>query len=177
MKASTIVNCYRHVQILPTPEEFDDDDDDVPLSRLQFNREEDEEDEIPLVELQRKMRQLPDIGSMTAEEYLAVDEEEETGQHLTDDDIMLLVSREEAIECVEEEEEKEEVPKDINLQEGEEFITGSINFLEQTPSSATEEEKELCNEALDILWKVKDMVRRRQARELQQKKMTDFFRQ
>lgn len=31
------VNCYRHVQILPTPEEFDDDDDDVPLSRLQFN--------------------------------------------------------------------------------------------------------------------------------------------
>lgn len=177
VKASTIVNCYRHVQILPTPEEFDDDDDDVPLSRLQFNREEDEEDEIPLVELQRKMRQLPDIGSMTAEEYLAVDEEEETGQHLTDDDIMLLVSREEAIECVEEEEEKEEVPKDINLQEGEEFITGSINFLEQTPSSATEEEKELCNEALDILWKVKDMVKRRQARELQQKKMTDFFRQ
>lgn len=132
VKASTIVNCYRHVQILPTPEEFDDDDDDVPLSRLQFNREEDEEDEI---------------------------------------------SREEAIECVEEEEEKEEVPKDINLQEGEEFITGSINFLEQTPSSATEEEKELCNEALDILWKVKDMVRRRQARELQEKKMTDFFRQ
>lgn len=38
---------------------------------------------------------------MTVEEYLAVDEEEETGQHLTYDDIMLLVSREEAIECVE----------------------------------------------------------------------------
>lgn len=52
------------------------------------------------------------------------------------------------------------MPKDINLREGEEFITGSINFLEQTPSSATEEEKELCNEALDILWKVKDMMRR-----------------
>lgn len=69
------MNCYRRVQILPSPEEFDDDD--VPLSRLQFNREEDEEDEIPLVELQRKMRQLPDTGSMTAKEYLVVDEEEE----------------------------------------------------------------------------------------------------
>lgn len=76
------------------------------------------------------------------------------------------------IECVEEEEEKEEVPKDINLLEGDEFITGSLNFLEQTPSSAPEEEKGLCSEALDILWKVKDMVRRRHARELQQKKMT-----
>lgn len=72
----------------------------MPLSRLQFNREEDEEDVIPLVELLRKMSQLPDIGSMT--EYLAVDEEEETGQHLTDDDIMLLVSREKVIEFVEE---------------------------------------------------------------------------
>lgn len=70
VKVSTIVNCYRHVQILPSPEEFDDDDD-VPLCRLQFNREEDEEDDIPLVELQRKMRELPDTGSMTAEEYLA----------------------------------------------------------------------------------------------------------
>lgn len=176
LKASTIVNCYRHIQILPSPEEFDDDDVDVPLSRLQFNREEDEEDDIPLVELQRKMRQLPDTGSMTAEEYLAVDEEEETVQHLTDDDIMLLVSREEVIECIEEEEEKE-VPKDINLREGDEFITGSVNVLEQTPSSATEEEKALCHEALDILWKVKDMVRRRQVREVQQKKMTYFFRQ
>lgn len=104
-----------------------------------------------------------------------MNEEEETGQQLTDDDIMLLVFREEVIECVEEEEEKEEVPKDINLREGEEFITGSINFLEQTPSSATEEDTTLCHTALDILWKVKEMVRRRQARELQQKKMTDFF--
>lgn len=79
------------------------------------------------------MHQLPDTGPMTAEEYLAVDEEdeeEETGQHLTDDDIMLLVSREEVIECIEEDEEKEKVPKDINLREGDEFITGSLNFLE-----------------------------------------------
>lgn len=102
----------------------------MPLSRLQFSSKEDKEDDIPLVDLQRKMRLLPDTGSMTAEEYLAVDEEdeeEETGQQLKDVDIMLLVSRE--IECVEEEEEKE-VPKDINLREGDEFITGSINFLE-----------------------------------------------
>lgn len=97
MKASTIVNCYWHVQILPSQEEFDDDDDDVPLSRLQFSSEEDKEDDIPLVDLQRKMRLLPDTGSMTAEEYLAVDEEdeeEETGQQLKDVDIMFLVSRE-----------------------------------------------------------------------------------
>lgn len=69
----------------------------MPLSRLQFSSEEDKEDDIPLVDLQRKMRLLPDTGSMTAEEYLAVDEEdeeEETGQQLKDVDIMLLVSRE-----------------------------------------------------------------------------------
>lgn len=69
----------------------------MPLSRLQFSSEEDKEDDIPLVDLQRKMRLLPDTRSMTAEEYLAVDEEdeeEETGQQLKDVDIMLLVSRE-----------------------------------------------------------------------------------
>lgn len=69
----------------------------MPLSRLQFSSEEDKEDDIPSVDLQRKMRLLPDTGSMTAEEYLAVDEEdeeEETGQQLEDVDIMLLVSRE-----------------------------------------------------------------------------------
>lgn len=69
----------------------------MPLSRLQFSSEEDKEDDIPLVDLQRKMRLLPDTGSMTAEEYLAVDEEdeeEETGQQLKDVDIMFLVSRE-----------------------------------------------------------------------------------
>lgn len=69
----------------------------MPLSRLQFSSEEDKEDDIPLVDLQRKMRLLPDTGSMTAEEYIAVDEEdeeEETGQQLKDVDIMLLVSRE-----------------------------------------------------------------------------------
>uniref|UniRef100_A0A8W8NM95 Uncharacterized protein n=1 Tax=Magallana gigas TaxID=29159 RepID=A0A8W8NM95_MAGGI len=124
--------------ILPSQEEFDDDDDDdVPLSCLQFSSEEDKEDDIPLVDLQRKMRLLPDTGSMTAEEYLVVDEEdeeEETGQQLKDVDIMLL-----------------------------------------TPLSATEKEKGICSEALDILWKVMDMVRRRQASELQQKKMTDFL--
>lgn len=69
----------------------------MPLSRLLFSSEEDKEDDIPLVDLQRKMRLLPDTGSMTAEEYLAVDEEdeeEETGQQLKDVNIMLLVSRE-----------------------------------------------------------------------------------
>lgn len=69
----------------------------MPLSRLQFSSEEDKEDDIPLVDLRRKMRLLPDTGSMTAEEYLAVDEEdeeEETGQQLKDVDIMFLVSRE-----------------------------------------------------------------------------------
>lgn len=70
----------------------------MPLSRLQFSSEEDKVDDIPLVDLQRKMRRLlPDTGSMTAEEYLAVDEEdeeEETGQQLKDVDIMFLVSRE-----------------------------------------------------------------------------------
>lgn len=69
----------------------------MPFSRLQFSSEEDKEDDIPLVDLQRKMRLLPDTGSMTAEEYLAVDEEDEeegTGQQLKDVDIMLLVSRE-----------------------------------------------------------------------------------
>lgn len=131
MKASTIVNCYWHVQILPSHEEFDDDDDDVPLSRLQFSSEGDKEDDIPLVDLQRKMRLLPDTGSMTAEEYLAVDEEEEeeeTGQQLKDVDIMLLVSRERWLSASKKKKKKKCLK--ISTCERDEFITGSINFLE-----------------------------------------------
>ena len=43
---------------------------------------------------------------MTAEEYVGVDEEEETGRHLNDDDIMKLVSREEIPEVADEDDEE-----------------------------------------------------------------------
>ena len=89
VQVSTIVNCYRHVKILPSPSTDDsDEDDDIPLSLLQYHRA---EDDIPLIELQMKMRELGN-SSMTAEEYVGVDEEEETGRHLNDDDIMMLVN-------------------------------------------------------------------------------------
>nr|XP_022346078.1 uncharacterized protein LOC111138416 [Crassostrea virginica] len=125
VQVSTIVYCYRHVKILPSPSTDDsDEDDDIPLSLLQSLRD---EDDTPLIELQMKMRELG-TSSVTAEEYVGVDEEEETGRHLNDDDIMKLVSREEIPEVADEEDD-EEPSKDVTVFEALESIRILINFL------------------------------------------------
>lgn len=168
VQVSTIVNCYRHVKILPSPSTDDsDEDDDIPLSLLQYHRD---EDDIPLIELQMKMRELGN-SSMTAEEYVGVDEEEETGRHLNDDDIMLLVSREEIPEVADEEDD-EEPSKDVTVFEASESIRILINFFEQSTSAELEKKRSY----LEHLWEMKETIHC-QAREPKQKKMTDFFKQ
>ena len=107
---------------------------------------------------------------MTAEEYVGVDEEEETGRHLNDDDVMKLVSIEEIPE--EADEEDEEPSKDVTVFEALESIRILINLFEQ--STSAELEKKRTN--LDHLWEMKETIHC-QAREPKQKKMTYFFKQ
>ncbi|XP_062578214.1 tigger transposable element-derived protein 6-like [Saccostrea cucullata] len=176
VKVSTIVNCYRHVQILPSKDDSEEDDD-VPLSRLQYRTDEDDDDDIPLLQLQKKMRELPEACTMTAEEYVSVDAEEETGQHLTDDDIMTLVSREEVPEIADKDDEEEEVRKDVTFSQASGGIKMVISFFEQTSTSATSIDMDKRRAYLDHLWEMLDAITYCQARETTQKKMTDFFKQ
>ena len=67
-------------------------------------------------------------SSMTAEEYVGVDEKEETGRHLNDDDIMKLVSREEIPEVADEEDD-EEPSRDVTVFEALESIRILINLF------------------------------------------------
>jgi len=61
VSTGTIANCFRHVQILPTTEEGDAEDD-LPLIQLRRPRPdqaEDPEDDMPLLQLRRLLRQMP----------------------------------------------------------------------------------------------------------------------
>ena len=70
---STVSNCLRHVQIIPTLAATLKDIDD--------------ENDMPLSELSDLTRSLLNQSEMSAEEYVRTDKKEETGQQLNDDDI------------------------------------------------------------------------------------------
>ena len=75
VKQSTIVNCWRHVKILP------------PTQQPTTNDETD--DDLPLAELQRLLHRLPAAEDrMNAADYLNIDREIDTGEMLTDDSIL-----------------------------------------------------------------------------------------
>ncbi|XP_041374215.1 uncharacterized protein LOC121387256 [Gigantopelta aegis] len=79
----TIRNCYRHVNILPSSETEaqDDEDDDMPLSEL-----------LELLNAYNESGADNDQSSAsTAEQYVDVDSQEETGQSLSNDDILDIV--------------------------------------------------------------------------------------
>ncbi|KAL5018210.1 hypothetical protein ScPMuIL_003932 [Solemya velum] len=77
VKTSTVVNCWRHVQILP-------------ISATSNEGEED--DDMPLAELQQLLRRMPTEDRMEAAEFLSVDNDVATGETLTDDHIIELVN-------------------------------------------------------------------------------------
>ena len=174
---STISNCYRHVNILPPVDEFDENDN-LPLSNFQRrahgeNGDDDDDDDIPLIQLQQQMRKLPEPPTMTAEEFLNIDAEEETGHQLTDDDIMMLVSREEVPDCSECDDDQDIEPMAITTKEASGSISALISYFEQ---SATTTEDGMANgQFLDQLWSIKTVLTNRQASESRQMKMTDYF--
>ncbi|XP_061191526.1 tigger transposable element-derived protein 6-like [Saccostrea echinata] len=133
VSTKTITNCYRHVQILPEAEDAQFDEDDLPLSHLRRqNEDEEDDDDVPLLQLMQQMRQLPSATDMTAEKYVNIDAEEETGHHLTDDDILMLVSREEEVpDCNSDEDKEEEEARDITIAEAKQCIQTLISYFEQ----------------------------------------------
>lgn len=156
---STINNCFKHVKVLPeTPE--DDPDDDVPLS-----------------ELRELMRQLPESeGNLAPEEYVRIDEEEETGHRLTDDDIICLVERSDVYDAAggvdgdddgDDDDEIDEVSakKDISLTAAKDHIKGRISHFEQVVPNQTLKDMNYNMEALDFLWKMDGVITERTCRE------------
>ena len=73
-----ISKCFNHVKIFPTTND---------TNATTTN----DEDDLPLNELQKLMWQLTD-SKMTADDYVKIDDMEETGQTLDDKDILKLVA-------------------------------------------------------------------------------------
>lgn len=143
VKDSTISNCWRHVNILPTPP--------PPIP-------DDEEDDLPLAELRRLISRLPqpDAGTpMTAAEFVDVDQDEPTGDTPTDDDILKMVKPAATVTATDPESDSEDetpLPPRITLTEGRQSLQTLIACLEQRP---------LIGELhLDSLWTIfQDMTR------------------
>ena len=148
VKQSTIVNCWRHVKILPptqqptTNTETDDADDDLPLPELQRH---DADDDLPLVELQRLLQRMPAEDRMNAIDYVNIDREIETGETLTDDNILDMVSETRAADHVSDDDDDDE-PEEPTLKKSDarKGLAQAIGFCEQNPALSAH---------LDNLWK------------------------
>ena len=136
VKQSTIVNCWRHVKILP------------PTQQQTTNVETDDaDDDLPLAELQRLLHRLPAAEDrMNAADYLNIDREIDTGEMLTDDSILDLVSETRPADQMsdndEDDEPEEPTVRKIDARKG---LAQVISFCEQNPTLSTH---------LDDLWKV-----------------------
>lgn len=76
---TTIVNCWRHVGILP-PEDGDQNDDPM--------------DDLPLARLQQCLREAgATVPEAAAEQFLAIDDEAELEEELTDEAILEAVGQ------------------------------------------------------------------------------------
>ena len=141
----TIANCYRHVNIFAAPNQQP--------SQTSLQTEQDDDD-IPLLELQRLMRKLPtDSTQMTADDYVHIDRQEETGQNQSDTDILEIVQKTD----------KEENPNnktpdsdpfqpDVTLKEAQSSLQTLISFFEQTTAGETTED------TLTTLWKLSQQL-------------------
>ena len=134
VKQSTIVNCWRHVKILPPTQQ--------PTTNVETD---DADDDLPLAELQRLQHRLPAAEDrMNAADYLNIDREIDTGEMLTDDSILDLVSETRPADQMSDEDDKPEEPtvKKIDARKG---LAQVISFCKQNPTLSTH---------LDDLWNV-----------------------
>ena len=160
----TIANCYRHVNILAAP-------DQQPSQTSPQTEQDNDDDDIPLLELQRLMRKLPtDSTQMTADDYVQIDRQEETGQNLSDTDILEIVRKTDEEEKSENEtSDSDPFQPDVTLKEAQSSLQTLISFFEQTTAGETAED------TLTTLWKLSQQLKEKGARESKQKKLTDFF--
>ena len=199
----TINNCFRHVDIIPqlrrpdptpaaTQSDDDDDDDDLPLSRLRdptpaaTQSDDDDDDDVPLSDLRDLLRQLPkddNNPTMTAEEYLAIDDTLETGQALDDDDILCLVNRDYVPDAADDDDDDDAAddddddtqPTEVTTTQAREMITRLIPYFEQATEQTTSDERRENAAFLDQLWAMADVIQKRSTTRSRQTTIADFF--
>ena len=155
VSSSTIANCYRHVKILDT------DSPDI-----------NEDNDLPLIELQRLLRQLPgQDGTLSADEYVDIDNEEETGQTLSDEDILDLVQDKDQTtdSDTDADDTSDPVQPEVSLAQAHRGLEDAIAYFEQTTSGEHSED------TLSMLLKVCRDLKDKSIKKWTQKKMTDFF--
>ena len=156
VKQSTIVNCWRHVKILPPAQQ--------PATNVETD---DADDDLPLAELQRLLQRMPAAEDrLDAADYVNVDRDIETGEMLTDDNILDLVSETRSADNVsddDDEDEPEEPP--VTRSDARKGLAQVISFCEQNPA---------LSDHLDHLWKAMRAMDTYSGASVQ-KTMLDFF--
>jgi hypothetical protein len=167
VKQTTIVNCWRHVNILPdasiTPADEDDDEDHIPLAQLRRD-----DDDIPLAQLRNLLQRMPPEHRMEAEEYISVDNNVEVCDSLTDDAILEIVSENLTPKADSDSEEESSCDVDIPVSKSEARagLMKTIKFLEQNSSVGTNH--------LDNAWQVMSVIDSFSATHIQ-KSIMDFI--
>ena len=141
-----------------------------------------DEDDLPLNELQKLMRQLTD-SELTDDDYVKIDDVEETGQTLDDKDILKLVAVDNSDVLVNGDDEdgtsddgiSDPVRNDVTLGQARSSLETLISYFEQTSVTLTSDDNDINMKALDNLWKISRIMEDGRSRESKQKKVTDFF--
>ena len=156
VKQTTIVNCWRHVKILPPTQQ--------PTANVDTD---DADDDLPLAELQRLLQRLPATEDrMNAAEYINVDREIDTGETLSDDSILDLVSETRSTDQVSDDDEDDEPEEPaIKKCDARKGLAQAISFCEQNP---------VLSAHLDYLWKAMRAMEMYSGCSVQ-KTMLDFF--
>ena len=120
---------------------------------------------------------------MTADDYVKVDDMEETGQTLDDKDILKLVAVDNPDVLVNGDDEdgtsddgiSDSMRNDVTLGQARSSLEMLISYFEQNSVTLTSDNNEINMKALDNLWKISRIMEDGRSRESKQKKVTDFF--
>ena len=136
VKPQTIVNCWRHVQIMPTTTALPDE----------------AEDDLPLTQLTELLSKLPvDLPIMSADAYVDIDKVTETGEALSDSEIIHMVRPESDPPQPESEEDEAPIsPRKITASMAISSINDTITFLEGHPELAKKHLQPLLETLTDI---------------------------
>ena len=120
---------------------------------------------------------------MTADDYVKIDDMEETGQTLDDKDILKLVAVDNPDVLVNGDDEdgtsddgiSDPVRNDVTRGQARSSLETLISYFEQTSVTLTSDDNDINMKALDNLWKISRIMEDGRSRESKQKKVTDFF--
>ena len=120
---------------------------------------------------------------MTADDYVKINDMEETGRTLNDKDILKLVEKDNPDVLVNGDDEdgtsddgiSDPVRNDVTLGQARSSLETLISKFQQTSVTLTLDNNDINMKALDNLWKISRIMEDGRSRESKQKKVTDFF--